>query len=297
MLHGLITIISNGQKCLLLFCLLLVTACQSYQQQNCLALKPPTDALNLSRYKLVINQKKLISIQNLSGLTWSSDTKTLFAVTNKLGEILELSVQGDLLRTINTRGIRDAEAIEYLGNNQFIVADERFQKIILLTIDKQTTFINAHQAPQLTVSELAKFNRGLEGLAYASKTQKIYAANESDPVRIYEINQFFKANQQAIIIYQADKDKQLSLTDISGLHFHQTTAHLLVLSDESKLVLELSNTGQAISCLPLTSGHQGLTKTIRQPEGIALDDEDNLYIVSEPNLFYKFTKQPSKHSL
>ncbi|WP_200406089.1 SdiA-regulated domain-containing protein, partial [Salmonella enterica] len=39
----------------------------------------------------------------------------------------------------------------------------------------------------------------------------------------------------------------------------------------------------------LTAEWSGLRDDIPQPEGIAMDNENNLYIVSEPNLFYKFS--------
>lgn len=285
----------NRVSLILLLCLAILSACQSYEQRSCLALNQSLLAgqstLKLNQYQVVIQQKSIKGIENLSGLTWNNDTKTLFAVTNKRGEILELSPQGDLLRVIETLGIRDAEAIEYLGNNEFIIADERFQKLFTVTIDKDTTSINGHIASQLTVAEQGQYNRGLEGLAYDNKLQVIYAANESNPLAIYKINHFFDKTKPVSISPYINKNSPLLIKDISGLHFYQPYAHLLVLSDESKLLLELTPQAQAISCLPLTAGQQGLSISIRQPEGVTLDDEDNLYIVSEPNLFYKFKKQ------
>jgi uncharacterized protein YjiK len=34
-----------------------------------------------------------------------------------------------------------------------------------------------------------------------------------------------------------------------------------------------------------------LKDDIPQPEGISMDSQDNIYLVSEPNLFYKFSKK------
>ncbi|MNT48123.1 SdiA-regulated [compost metagenome] len=79
-------------------------------------------------------------------------------------------------------------------------------------------------------------------------------------------------------------------TDISSLDFDRRTGHLLVLSDESKLMIELSPEGRVVSYRSLLGSSDDLQNTAPQPEGIAVDDDGNLFVVSEPNLFYAFRK-------
>ena len=81
--------------------------------------------------------------------------------------------------------------------------------------------------------------------------------------------------------------------DLSSLQFDERSGHLLALSDESKLLLELDLDGRPISTLSLKKGRHGLEKSVPQAEGIAMDDEGTVYVVSEPNLFYVF-KKPKK---
>lgn len=273
---------------------ILIVGCQTQQQQTCLQIQQQTlnlpNTLQLADYHIVINKKPVKGIaSNLSALTWNQDTQTLFATLNKPPTIVELSTTGELLRIITTKGIRDPEAIEYIGNNQFIIADERHHKLLKATIDKQTTLIDGHSLPQMKVGEVQKFNKGLEGLAYNSESKTIYASNESDPITIYKVTGFIE--NQNITVTELNRNWSLLLDDISGLHFYQPYQHLLVLSDESKLILEVAADNQIVGCMPLIRNQHGLLSNIRQPEGITMDDKDNLYIVSEPNLFYKFSKK------
>jgi uncharacterized protein YjiK len=46
-----------------------------------------------------------------------------------------------------------------------------------------------------------------------------------------------------------------------------------------------------LAFLALLGGFNGLEKTIPRAEGVAMDEAGNLYMVSEPNLFYRFEKQ------
>ena len=55
--------------------------------------------------------------------------------------------------------------------------------------------------------------------------------------------------------------------------------------------MEINTEGRTVDRLYLTAGWSGLSEDIPQAEGIALDDAGDLYIVSEPNLFYRFTKK------
>ena len=70
------------------------------------------------------------------------------------------------------------------------------------------------------------------------------------------------------------------------------TRHLVILRDESKLLVEMTEEGEMVSFRTFVGWLSDLEKSAPQPEGVTLDNAGNLYVVSEPNLFYVF-KKPS----
>jgi len=83
---------------------------------------------------------------------------------------------------------------------------------------------------------------------------------------------------------------ELDLRNLSALGVDPRTGHLLVLSADSNLLLELDENGEQVSFMTLLGGFNGLNKRIPRAEGVAMDEHGTLYIVSEPNLFYRFKK-------
>ena len=112
---------------------------------------------------------------------------------------------------------------------------------------------------------------------------------------IYEIHGFPHTHPDkpfaVHVVEDPERDARLFVRDLSSLQYDQHSGHLLALSDESRLVLEINSDGRPISTLSLLGGRNGLEKGVPQAEGVALDDRGRLYLVSEPNLFYVFEKQ------
>ena len=65
-----------------------------------------------------------------------------------------------------------------------------------------------------------------------------------------------------------------------------------MVSDDSKCMVEMSLDGVLRGYASLRRGACGLQADIPQAEGITLDGKGDLYIVSEPNLLYRFIRRP-----
>lgn len=241
-------------------------------------------ALALSSYKAVIQQKPVAGVKsNLSGLIYSAEDRMLFAVINNPPELVWLTTEGQLVGRMPLQGIHDPESIAWSGGNQFQIGSEKDGAVYKTQVDIQRGTMQIISMVKLEGYDKAK-NKGLEGTAWDAKNERLYAAKERKPIMIKEVemskNGITRALPSAITA---------SVSDVSGLEYHAPTDSLLVLSDESKMILEVSSEWRVRDRLFLTAEWSGLRDDIPQPEGIAMDNENNLYIVSEPNLFYKFS--------
>lgn len=241
-------------------------------------------ALALSSYKAVIQQKPVAGVKsNLSRLTYSAEDRMLFAVINNPPELVWLTTEGQLVGRMPLQGIHDPESIAWSGGNQFQIGSEKDGAVYKTQVDIQRGAMQIISMVKLEGYDKAK-NKGLEGTAWDAKNERLYAAKERKPIMIKEVemskNGITRALPSAITA---------SVSDVSGLEYHAPTDSLLVLSDESKMILEVSSEWRVRDRLFLTAEWSGLRDDIPQPEGIAMDNENNLYIVSEPNLFYKFS--------
>jgi len=258
--------------------------------------QPAEQSMGLDRYRVVIEAQAVEGLDDdISALTYDPDRKTLFTVTNKRSELIELSLDGRILRRVPLTGFGDPEAVEYVGPNSFVITDERTQRLIRVRLDDDTLFLDAQDAEQLSLGIGLNGNKGFEGLAYDSAGKRLFVAKERDPMVIYEIHGFPHSNPQqpyaVHVVQDRKRDARLFVRDLSSLQFDERSGHLLALSDESRLVIELDVKGKPLSTLSLRKGYQGLKQTVPQAEGIAMDEAGTIYLVSEPNLFYVF-KQP-----
>lgn len=252
------------------------------------------NAVWLPDFQVEIDAKPIVGVKDdVSGLTYDPDRRSLFAVTNKRPEIIELSLDGDVLRRIPLSGVADPEAIEYISPGRYVITDERRQAVIEVVIDETTERLDVQHNSQVAIGIGRNGNLGFEGLAYDRAGGRLFVAKERDPMQIYEITGFPFAGRPASALQIHDNPaytKALPLRDLSSLYFDARTGHLLALSDESRLIVELDKAGKAISKMSLRAGKHGLKRKIPQAEGLAMDDAGKLYVVSEPNLFYKFSR-------
>ncbi|PTT32612.1 SdiA-regulated domain-containing protein [Pseudomonas sp. HMWF021] len=254
-----------------------------------------SQAIGLDQYRVEVEARVIDGLNDdVSALTYDPVRKSLFTVTNKNAELVELSLEGKILRRIALIGFGDAEAVEFISADTYVITDEREQRLIKVHLERDTTFLDAADAEQMTLGVHMSGNKGFEGLAYDSVGKRLFVAKERDPMLIYEVHGFPHFNPEKSyavhVINNPKRDAGMFVRDLSSLQYDERSGHLLALSDESGLILELDVDGRPLSTLSLNKGRQGLRKRVPQAEGIAMDDDGTLYLVSEPNLFYVFRK-------
>ncbi|MDX5446112.1 MAG: SdiA-regulated domain-containing protein [Zoogloeaceae bacterium] len=251
----------------------------------------------LPHYRVAIDALPVEGVdENASGLTYSDHTGTLFSITNKNPmAVLELDTDGRLLRSIELVGASDPEGITHVRDNIFAIADERRQAIYRVEIGPETTRIDVGDGARLGLSLGSKGNLGFEGISWDSVGQRLFISQEKAPMRVLVVTGLpgiLNGNDFNLQIdeWRPTNASGLFVTDLSSLTRHEATGNLLLLSDESALIVEYDSTGKPVSMLPMWRGFHGLSRTVPQAEGLAVGPDGTIYVMSEPNLFYRFER-------
>ncbi|MBF8162035.1 MULTISPECIES: SdiA-regulated domain-containing protein [Pseudomonadaceae] len=247
----------------------------------------------LPGYRAVIQARALPGLEKdeTSGLTYNPVTGTLFAVTGKNPLLVELSRQGEILRRIELIGFADPEGVEVLGDGRLAIIDERRRQLTTITLRDHDLSLDAADFPGFDLGFADAGNKGFEAIAWDARSRSLMLGKERGPMGLFSLP--FPGEDGAAGVMQPFSYGDLGMRDISSLSIDARTGHALVLSDESRMLLEIDRAGQPVSFLSLSAGRNGLAKSIKQAEGVTMDEEGNIYIVAEPNLFYVFSKEPA----
>ena len=260
-------------------------------------------SLWLPDYRATIDPHPIEGIsRNVSGLTYNDRTHTLYLPINNPTEIVEITTGGRILRRIPVTGVEDLEGLTHVRDDEFFLIDERRQRIYRVPIRPETTRIDVADAPWLGLGILLNGNLGFEGVAWNGARSMLFVAKEKSPSRVFHIEGLLPDARPGapmnlqIHEWRPEVDPGRFLRDLSSLSLHDRSGHLLILSDESRILAEYSRAGELISMMPLWRGWHGLGRSIPQPEGATVDTQGTIYIVSEPNLFYRFERTGAPHS-
>ena len=262
-----------------------------WQEHNTSA-QQQADSVWLPGYRALIQAKPLEGLEEAetSGLSWSPLSNTLFTVTGKIPKLVELSLDGEVLRVVELRGFSDPEGVEVLSDGRIAIIDERRAQMKTFYLPLDAEFIDGDALQPINLGFINAGNKGFEGIAWDVRNQRMLLAKERSPFGLFSLP-FPEAAEDDSSITQSLQElssSQIFMRDFSSLTIDQRTGHLLVLSDESRMLLELDELGNPVSFISLAMGFNGLAHSIKQAEGVAMDGQGTIYIVSEPNLFYVF---------
>lgn len=244
----------------------------------------------LPGYKVSVEGKPLAGLDEdeTSDLAYSPLTGTLFTVTGKLPMLVELSRTGEVLRRIALKGFSNPEGVAVLENGNIALTDERKRNLSIFELTADTEELDIADAQPFDLGFPEAGNKGFEGIAWDPAQQRLLLGKERAPTAMFSLG----SDGQHLL----DQELQplpsygLGMRNLSALSVDPRTGHILALSAQSRLLLELNEKGDPVSFISLIGGRSGLEERIPRAEGVAMDEDGTIYMVSEPNLFYVFRK-------
>lgn len=256
---------------------------------------------NLANYGLsaTVSYAGLPYNDELSGVTYNWDNGRLYVVEDEAEAVYEFDRNGVHLSTMTITGgaNTDTEGVTYAGNGQFLMAEERTQNIYRFSYTAGGSLLRAG-LPTFNVGPTTN-NTGLEGISYDPISGKIFGLKEKTPQLVYTVSGLDLLSMTGGSV--AAFVPSLGTLDLSDVQVLSTVSsllgtgdqnNLLVLSQESDLLLEIDQAGNILSQLDLSSfGSDSI-------EGVTVDENGTIYLVSEdPKMFILNVPEPTTFAL
>jgi uncharacterized protein YjiK len=212
---------------------------------------------------LILLKSYSINIPEPSGLSF--DKNSLWIVSDQNNSVYQTNLKGEILQKIKAKKQKDIEGITLVHDTIWLVSEE---KRILFSIDTDGNLISKSKIKGIQKNK----NKGLEGLSFDSNENVFVLLNEKHPTELLKISKEGKLISRFKLNFSHD---------ISGIFADAVSKTYWVVSDESKLVYNITASGKLISKYKIPF-HKG--------EGITIYN-DTIFIVNDAlNKLYLFKK-------
>jgi uncharacterized protein YjiK len=240
--------------------------------------------------------------QEASAVTYDWDTDTLFVVGDGGTSVVQVSKTGQLINSMtlaqgsSPQGTEfyDTEGITYVGSGKFVLVEERYRQVNLFTYVAGATLGRADVKTVKLGTTIG--NIGIEGITNDPMTNGFIAVKEKEPEGIFQTGIDFTAGtatngspttDNSTNLFDPALADTLDFSDVFALSNLSTltgpdTSHLLVISQESGKVINISRTGVVSSTLTISSDPGNpLSVPDQGDEGVTMDNDGKLYVVNE----------------
>jgi len=240
--------------------------------------------------------------QEASGVTYDWDTDSLFIVGDGGTSVTQVSKTGALIDTMtlatgsSPQGTTfyDTEGIAYIGDGKFVMTEERDRQLVRFTYAAGTTLTRDDVDTVKLGTSIG--NVGLEGLTNDPTSGGFVVVKEAEPTSIFQTGIDWDAETATngspaatgstdlfdpALAGLGDFSDVFALSNLSTLSGTETS-NLLVLSQESGKIVNVDRAGNVSSSLTLVNDSGNPLSIPEQThEGLTMDDDGNLYVVSE----------------
>ena len=224
-----------------------------------------------------------------SAITWNWDTDTLFVLGDEGDAVVEVDKTGRQLSVMTLSGFDDTEGITYVGSGRFVVTEERLQDAYLLTYSAGGSVARA-SLPTASLGDTVG-NVGVEGLSFDPVSDGFVFVKERVPQAVNVASIDFSAGTAAVSSLFSPSLGVLDLSDVQvlrtvpGLAGTADADNLLIFSQESSRLLEVSRSGTVLSSFDFTA-------LASDAEGVTIDGDGVIYVVGETPAMYVLTPPP-----
>ncbi|NUN65608.1 ExeM/NucH family extracellular endonuclease [Pseudanabaena biceps] len=230
--------------------------------------------------------------REVSAVTYNKDTDSLFVVGDGGTAIVQVSKTGQLIDSMTlTAGLfADPEGLTYIGNGQFVIADERVRQASKFTYTPNTTLTAANVQTVKLGTTIG--NIGIEGITFDPLTNGFIAVKEENPLGVFQTTIDFTAltasNGSPTTVNSTDlfTPSLAGIADFADVFAFSTLSptsdRLLLLSQASGKIVNIDRAGNVSSSLTIVSEPSNtLSVPDQQFEGLTVDKDGFLYVTSE----------------
>lgn len=199
-----------------------------------------------------------IAVPEPSGLCFSADGRGFWTVSDRTGEVVQISFDGEVLTKFTLKDV-DFEGITVYDDTTLVLTREGKPALMFVS-----TSGNVLRDQHIDLD--LKNNSGLEGISFIKKENIFILAQEKKPRRLIEVDATSFEVKREIKI---GKD----FPDISDIWYDERSDQLWILSDQGEFVARCNRDGEIIKKYKLK---------IEKLEGVSVDPvKRKIYTVSD----------------